>query len=66
MLEYRSLEEIINHPGLRIVLIKGMPSPWGQAAKAIFDLKGLEYVAAPWMLGECFANHPGWLQTVSV
>ncbi len=36
MLEYRSLEEIINHPGLRIVLIKGMPSPWGQAAKAIF------------------------------
>jgi glutathione S-transferase len=60
MLEYRSLEEIINHPGLRIVLIKGMPSPWGQAAKAIFDLKGLEYVAAPWMLGEANDDIVAW------
>ncbi len=52
MLEYRSFKEIIDHPGLRIVLVKGMPSPWGQAAKAIFDVKGLDYVAAPWLGGE--------------
>ena len=29
MLQYRSLKEIIDHPGLRIVLVKGIPSPWG-------------------------------------
>ena len=45
MLQYRSFEEIIDHPGLRIVLVKGMPSPWGQAAKTIFEIKGLDYVA---------------------
>jgi glutathione S-transferase len=60
MLEYRNLNEIIDHPGLRIVLIKGMPSPWGQAAKAIFDLKGLEYAAAPWMLGEANDEVVAW------
>ena len=60
MLEYRSLNEIIDHPGLRIVLVKGMPSPWGQAAKTIFDLKGLDYAAAPWMLGEANDDIVAW------
>jgi glutathione S-transferase len=52
MLQYRSFKEIIDHPGLRIVLVKGAPSPWGQAAKTIFEIKGLDYVAAPWLGGE--------------
>lgn len=52
MLQYRSFEEIVDHPGLRVVLVKGMPSPWGQAAKTIFEIKGLDYVAAPWRPGE--------------
>ncbi len=52
MLQYRSFEEIVAHPGLRIVMVKGMPSPWGQAAKTIFEIKGLDYVAAPWIGGE--------------
>jgi glutathione S-transferase len=52
MLQYRNFEEIIEHPGLRIVLVKGAPSPWGQAAKTIFEVKGLDYVAAPWQPGE--------------
>ncbi len=52
MLQYRSFEEIIDHPGLRIVLVKGVPSPWGQAAKTIFEVKKLDYVAAPWVGGE--------------
>jgi glutathione S-transferase len=52
MLEYRSFNEIVDHPGLRIVLVRGVPSPWGQAAKAIFEVKGLEYAAAPWIAGE--------------
>jgi glutathione S-transferase len=52
MLPYRSFAEIMGHPGLRLVLVKGMPSPWGQAAKTIFEIKGLDYVAAPWLVGE--------------
>jgi glutathione S-transferase len=60
MLEYRSFEEIVKNPGLRIVLIKGMPSPWGQSAKAIFDIKGLEYVAAPWVLGGTNSDIIAW------
>jgi glutathione S-transferase len=47
MLDYRTLDEIIAHKGLRIVLVQGMPSPWGQAAKAIFEVKNLDYVVAP-------------------
>ncbi|MBS0520179.1 MAG: hypothetical protein JSR90_15900 [Proteobacteria bacterium] len=47
MLAYVSPADAIRHPGLRLVLVKGVPSPWGQAAKAIFEIKGLDYVAAP-------------------
>ena len=60
MLQYRSFEEIRNHPGLRIVLVKGVPSPWGQAAKTIFEVKKLEYVAAPWIGGEPNAEIAAW------
>jgi hypothetical protein len=60
MLEYRRFEEIVEHPGLRIVLVKGMPSPWGQAAKTIFEIKGLEYVAAPWQPGEPNESIVAW------
>ena len=60
MLQYRSFEEIIDHPGLRIVLVKGVPSPWGQAAKTIFEIKGLDYVATPWLGGEPNDNIAAW------
>ena len=60
MLQYRSPEEIIAHPGLRIVLVRGVPSPWGQAAKTIFEIKGLDYVAAPWPAGEPNENLVAW------
>src|SRR5260370_41634189 len=52
MLQYRSFSEIVDALGLRIVLVKGLHSPWGQAAKTIFEIKGLDYVAAPWLPGE--------------
>ena len=60
MLQYRPFEEIIDHPGLRIVLVQGTPSPWGQAAKTIFEIKGLDYVAAPWLPGEPNADIMAW------
>jgi glutathione S-transferase len=47
MFTYLDPAEAIAREGLRIVLVRGLPSPWGQAAKTIFEIKGLDYVAAP-------------------
>src|SRR5260370_32402942 len=60
MLQYRSFSEIVDALGLRIVLVKGLHSPWGQAAKTIFEIKGLDYVAAPWQPGEPNENIVAW------
>lgn len=46
MLNYLPLEDIIAHRGLRLVLVQGFPSPWGQAAKTLFEIKQLDYVVA--------------------
>lgn len=51
MINYRPIEEVIRHPGLRLVLVRGMPSPWGQATKAMFELKKLDFVVAPQEMG---------------
>jgi glutathione S-transferase len=47
MINYVSPAEAIAHKGLRLVRVQGMPSPWGQAAKTIFEIKGLDFVVAP-------------------
>jgi glutathione S-transferase len=52
MIEWRSLADVIGGPGLRMVLVQGIASPWGVAAKTLFDLKGVPVVAAPWVAGE--------------
>ena len=52
MLVYRTPAEIVGHDGLRIVLVRGVPSPWSQAAKTILEIKGLDYVAAPLDVGD--------------
>ncbi|MCC2658016.1 MAG: hypothetical protein K0Q76_3124 [Panacagrimonas sp.] len=44
MIDYRPLQEIIDHRGLRLVLVRGMPRPWGKGAKALFENKGLEFI----------------------
>ena len=43
--EYASVEEAIGRDGLRMVVVGGVPSPWGEAAKGLFHLKGLDWVA---------------------
>jgi glutathione S-transferase len=43
--QYLSVEEGIARPGLRLVLTRGVPGPWGELAKAIFHVKGLAYAA---------------------
>lgn len=43
--EYVSVEEAIGRDGLRMVVVGGVPSPWGEAAKGISHIKRIEWVA---------------------
>ncbi len=43
MVEYLEVEQAIARPGLRLVLSEGVPGPWGEAAKGIFQVKKLPY-----------------------
>lgn len=45
-MEYVGVGELRERDGLRIVIVRGTPSPWSQAAKAMMEHKGLEYAAA--------------------
>jgi glutathione S-transferase len=43
--QYVGVEEAIKRPGLRMVVVGNVPSPWGEAAKGILHIKGIEWVA---------------------
>ena len=60
MLAYVSPGEVIRHMGLRLVLVRGVPSPWGQAAKTILEIKKLDYVAAPLELAGANEEIAAW------
>ncbi len=60
MLTYLPQAEIIKRTGLRIVLVQGLPSPWGQSAKTIFEVKRLPYAAAAWAAGETNDTIADW------
>jgi glutathione S-transferase len=40
-----SVEDAIARSGLRMVVVGGLPSPWGEAAKGILHIKGIEWAA---------------------
>ncbi len=42
-MEYISVEEAIDAPGLRLVLTAGVPGPWGEAAKSILAYKQIPF-----------------------
>ena len=42
---YVSVEEAIKRRGVRMVVVGDVPSPWGEAAKGILHIKGIEWVA---------------------
>ena len=44
-MEYLSVDEAKNLSGLRLVLTRGVPGPWSEAAKALFKLRQVEYTA---------------------
>lgn len=64
-MDYVDINTAIAADGLRIVLVQGMPSPWGQAAKAIMEYKGLEYIAAPQQGGAANPELLAWSGTNS-
>lgn len=43
--DYVSVEEAIERRGVRMVVVGDVPSPWGEAAKGILHIKGIEWVA---------------------
>lgn len=43
--QYVSVEEAVGRGGLRMVVVGGVPSPWGEAPKGILHIKGIEWVA---------------------
>jgi len=43
-MKYVDINEAIKAGGLRIVIVKAMPSAWGIAAKAMMEFKGLDFV----------------------
>jgi glutathione S-transferase len=49
---YSSVDEAIPMKGLRLVLTRGVPGPWGEAAKAILHVKKIPYVKVAQVAGE--------------
>lgn len=45
-MRYVDIKDAIKEQGLRIVIVKQMPSPWGIAAKAMMEFKKLKFVVA--------------------
>lgn len=43
--EYIGIDEAIGRKGLRMVVVGGVPSPWGEAAKGILHIKRIEWAA---------------------
>ena len=43
-MDYQTVAEARQHDGLRLVLTAGSPGPWGEAVKAVFKVKGLDYI----------------------
>ena len=43
--QYVSVDEAIRRSGVRMVVVGGVPSPWGEAAKGILHVKNIEWAA---------------------
>jgi glutathione S-transferase len=60
MISYVSPAEAIAHQGLRLVVLQGLPSPWGQAVKTIFEIKKLDFVTAPMVVAGSNEEIAAW------
>ncbi len=52
-------------PGLRLVLTAGVPGPWGEAAKALLHVKGIEYTPVMQVPGQSDDELRDWTAQTS-
>ncbi len=57
---YVSVEQAIAMPGLRIAFSRGVPGPWGEAVRTIYDIKRIDYVAVEQQPGQPNEALQGW------
>mgnify|MGYP000356537484 CR=1 FL=1 len=43
-MDYQTVADAKNMPGLRLVLTAGVPAPWSESAKAVFKVKNIPYI----------------------
>lgn len=60
MAEYIGVEEARNLPGLRLVLTRGVPGPWGETAKGMFHVKGIPFARVAQEGGQPNAELEAW------
>lgn len=59
-MDFRPFEELRDANGLRVFLVAGTPSPWGQAAKAMIEYKGIDCKYGAWIPGEANEDLASW------
>ena len=64
-LDYQSIQSIIPAEGLRLILLRGYPSPWGQAAKAMMEYKDLSFTIGAMEAGQPNEELKAWAGTDS-
>jgi len=57
---YVTAAEARSMPGLRIAFSAGMPGPWGEAVRCIFDIKKIDYVPVMQVIGEANEELQAW------
>lgn len=59
-MEFQAFDELRDASGLRVFLVAGTPSPWGQAAKAMIEYKDIECAYGAWIPGEVNEELAAW------
>ncbi len=59
-MEYLSVEEARSQSGLRLALTRGVPGPWSEAAKAMFALRGVDYIPVQQKAGDPNSELVDW------
>jgi glutathione S-transferase len=65
MAEWIDVAEARRRGGLRLVLVRGVPSPWGEAAKAILQVKKLPFARVAQQPGGANAELLAWTDQTS-
>ncbi len=60
MMDYIGIEEAQQRTGLRLVLTVGVPGPWGEAAKGVFHVKKIPYLAVAQLGGQANDELRAW------